>query len=71
MLYFTGLLLGIETFGHAPGALAGAPVHDEEQDDGECERPVAERRASPAAAGDAGEESADHRRPRFQSSNRA
>lgn len=60
-------LSGIKAFGRAPSAFSGAAqVHHEQQDRGCCED-QAQRFARRAM----GQEPADHRWPRFQSSSRA
>ncbi len=60
-------LSGIKAFGGAPGAFTGAAQVDQEQQDRCCGKDEAQRLARRAM----GEEPADHRWPRFQSSSRA
>lgn len=66
-----GLLRGFKAFGEASRSLAGPPKRKQEQEHGEDDGAVAQRRSHPWARGDPGEQPADHRRPRFQSSSRA
>lgn len=66
-----GLLHNVEAFGEAAGTLTRTPEREQEQDNGEGNGSVVQRRPHPWARGDPGEEPADHRRPRFQSSRRA
>lgn len=66
-----GLLRGFKAFGEASRSLPGAPKRKQEQEHCQRDGSVAQRRPHPWARGDPGEEPADHRRPRFQSSSRA
>src|SRR5690606_1594383 len=65
------LLRGFEAFGEASRTLARAPQREQEQEHRKRDSAVAEGRPRPRASGDPGEQSGDHRRPRFQSSMRA
>src|SRR5690606_33720016 len=65
-----GLLRGFEAFDEPASTLAGAPEREQEQKHGECGGAVAVGRPYPRGSGDPGEQSSDHRRPRFQSSRR-
>ena len=66
-----GLLRSFKAFGEASRSLAGPPEREQEKDYRERDGAVVQRRPYLWARGDHGEEPADYRRPRFQSSNRA
>src|SRR5690606_22631071 len=66
-----GFLRGRKAFGEASRSLTGPPKRKQEQEHGEDDGAVAQRRPHPRAGGEPAQERGDHRRPRFQSSSRA